>query len=837
MKSYDVPSEYLLAWRTQALDSRTDCEDYMRQLFGGPRPQRNFGATLTVCLLLSFGLGTAALLYTALDRILLHPLSVSHPETLVRIAERHPPVTSWQWFPYSSFEPVRQMHSFEAVAAEGNFDTILTVKGAAQPVVGDMVSGGYFSLLGASAELGRTLLPADERGGAGSVPVVLSHRLWVQEFGGSPSAVGSTISLQGQKFTVAGVLPAKFFGTTLDSSPDLWVPLAAQSLLSNKPLSDPRSDRFFSLLGRLRSGVTVGQAQAEFAGVFRGLMKSGDDFDPKAQGIIVPISQGTFALRDQFGHALTLLLWGLGTLLLMVCANVAGLLLARGARSERDTAVRLALGASRGLLVRRVLLGSAALGLAGACGGLLVANLCAPLLAGLLPAGRTPLPISLVPNATIDLMTVGLALSVSLLFGGVPAWITTRVSPQRALRSGTATRRSGPLSRALITFQTSAALILLLGTGLLLHTFYVLRHTSPGFEVEHLITFTLDPGMQGGSMKLPPSFAGDLQRRIQALPGVRSASLAGAGLMQRIGLKTSVALPGQKVPEGAFLNSSLNNVSQTFFDTMQIPILSGRSFSSGDAGRSGLAPTVINESFARMLFPHQDPVGRTFGMGSTGTILKASNVVIGIAGDSKYRSLREALLPIYYVPLQHQEEWDSQFNLFVRTQGPPASIVSAAKNVLKGMDPGLPFSRIATMQEQISESLWQERLLAVLAIVFSVLSVLITATGLYGLLSYDTGQRTREFGIRNAVGAQRTDVAFLVIGDLFRILIPGLAIGLMAALLLSRFIASALYGIAPADPLSISGALILVLLVSLMAAWEPVRRAMNVDPAIVLREE
>lgn len=809
----------------------------MRKLFHMRRTQRDFGVAITIWLLLSFGLGAATLLYTALDRLLLHPLDVSHPETLVRMAEKRPPVMSWEWFPYTTYEAVRQMHAFEAVAVEGEVDAIASTSAWSEPAVAHMVSGNYFSMLGAAAEHGRTLGQGDEQEGAGSIPVVLSHRFWVREFGTSPSVIGSMLSLQGQPFTVVGVMPQRFFGTTLDSSPDLWLPLSAQPLLSQKRLNDPEPDRHFTILARLRSGTTLAQAQAEFTGVYRSIQRSEHDADPKEVGVIAPIEQGTFALRDQFGHALTLLLWGLAMLQLMVCANVAGLLLAKAIRNERDTAVRMALGASRGRVIRRALVETMILGLAGACGGLLVAYLCAPLLMGLFPAGRTPLPISLIPDWKIDLLAIGLSVVISLLFGVLPAWIASRVSPQQALRSGTATRRSGFLSRGLLTFQTGATLILLVGTGLLIHTFYVLRNTSPGFDVEHLTAFALNPGMKGPSANVSPTFPAELQRRIQMLPGVRSASLASAPLMHRIGMKTSVGLPGQKIPSEAFLNTTLDSVSNSFFDTLGIPTLSGRSFTTADSLRTSPVPTIINEAFARVIFPNQNPLGKTFGTGAPGKIAAATNVVVGVAGDSKYRSLREALLPIYYTPIEQRGDGNSEFYLYVRTQGATGSIINAARKVLFSLDAELPFSAVTTMREQLSESLWQERLLAVLGGIFSVISVLMAGTGLYGLLAYDASQRTREFGIRSAVGAQKKDVAALLLKELARIVVPGLVIGLFACLLLTRIITSALYGIKPFDPLTLASALVTVAAIGIIAAWQPMRRAMNVDPAIVLREE
>jgi predicted permease len=521
----------------------------------------------------------------------------------------------------------------------------------------------------------------------------------------------------------------------------------------------------------------------------------------------------------------------------MICANVAGLLLARQTRRERDIAVRMALGAGRSRLVFHAFGESITLGLAGACGGIAVAYVCAPLLMSLLPAGRAPLPVSLVSDWKIDIMAIALAVVISLIFGVLPAWSASRVSPQRALRSGTATRRAGFLSRWLLIFQTGAALVLLTATGLLIRTFYVLSHTNPGFDVEHLITFTLNPELKGRSPQVSAMFPMELQQRIQALPGVRNASLANAALMRRLGIKTSIALPGQKIPLTSFLNTSLDNVSSTFFDTMGIPILSGRSFSPADATHSGPVPTVINEAFARLIFPNVNPLGRTFGFGGPGDVATATNIVVGVAGDSKYRSLREDLLPIFYAPIEQRFDWGSQFYLYVRTQGPPASIIQSARKVLSDLDAQLSFSDITTMQEQVNASLWQERLLAVLAGIFSVISILMAAVGLYGLFSYDISQRTREFGIRNAVGAQKRDIAVLLFKDLARIVVPGIVLGFAANFLLARIITSALYGIRPYDPISLFGALLTIAAIGLIAVWQPVQRAMKVEPAVILREE
>lgn len=807
----------------------------------GPSRRGDFGAKIAIILLLSFGLGAATLLYTALDRLVVNPLGVAHPETLVRAVKRQPPLMDWKWFPYSTFEAMRPMRSFEDIAVEGPFGATASAGGTLQSATAEMVSGGYFSLLGAKAELGRTLHRADDVGNSGTVPVVISHGLWMSSFGGSKSAIGSTLSVHRIPFTVVGVMPRWFIGTQLDSSvPDLWLPLSAEPLLSPTPLTDPGSVRkfTFSIVARLRSGVTIAQAQSEFSGVYRAIQAREGETDPGSEGLIQSAGQGAFPLHGQFDHAIVLLLWGLTALLLMMCANVAGLLLVKAAKNQRESAIRVALGAGRTRLILAALIESVSLGLAGACGGLLVARVCAPLLKSLLPPGITQLPVSLIPNLKSDAQSVLLALGVSLVFGVIPAWTASRIAPERVLRSGTATRRTGPLGRWLLILQTGASLVLLVGTGLLIHTFYALAHTNPGFDVDHLITFTVDSKQYGGSKELGLSLPGDLQRRIQALPGVRNASLTSMALMQRIGLKTSVALPGRKIPPEDFLNTSENDVSSSFFDTLGIPILAGRNFSDAEAARRPPAiPIVINEAFAHLLFPHENPLGKTIGQGPAGKFAKPLGIVVGVAGDSKYRSLREALLPIFYSPYATGDGQPGEFYLYVRTQGPPEAIIQAARQVLSSLAPGLPFSKVETMHAQISQSLWQERLVAVLAGVFSLFSLLMAGMGFYAVLAYDATQRKREFGIRSAVGAQRQDLVILLLTELAQIVVPGMVIGLLACSFVARLLASALYGIKPFDPVPFAGALLIVGVIGLISAWQPVRYATKVDPAIVLREE
>lgn len=430
-----------------------------------------------------------------------------------------------------------------------------------------------------------------------------------------------------------------------------------------------------------------------------------------------------------------------------------------------------------------------------------------------------------------------LALTVSVTFGAFPAFLASRVAPQQALRGGSATRRTGVLSRSLLVVQTALTLVLLVSGGLLSRTYYVLRHTDPGFDAEHIVVFSINPSLVGNSVKLSSTFGQQLLERINALPGVKSASLASFPLMKRLGAKASVSLPGEKIPSDAFLNASMDSVSSSFFETMGLPIRSGRSLSPVDGTRSDPIPTVINSAFARLLFPNQDPIGRSFGTGSPGEMASATNVVVGVVGDSKYRSLREPFLPIYYDPIEQREDWDSKSYLYVRTANNPSGVIQSAHQVLAALAPQIPFSSVDTMVAEMADSLWQERLLAVLALVFSVMSLLMVLIGLYSFVAYDTSQRNREFAIRCALGAQKADMARLLAKEVAFVLVPGMALGLTISWALSRFLVSILYGVNAFDAVSVLTSFLVISASTAVATLVPIVRTMNIEPAVVLRNE
>ena len=577
---------------------------------------RNLSATLTIVLLLSCGLAATTLLFTCINRLLLRPFQVSHPETLVRAAIKWPSVTSRVSFPYESYQSLRHMKNLSDLAAVAEFDTTITTGGSSELTAANMVSDNYFQMLGATPQLGRILGSTDNQPGSRGSTLLISHKLWMSQLGGSNSAIGSVISLEGQPFTIVGVMPRDFLGTSLDSSPDVWLPFSAQPLLSRLSLSDPTPDRFFSLIGRLQEGVSRAQAEAEFNAAYQAREQAAKETNPGV-AILEPITEAAFALHDSFRSALSLLSWGLAAFQAMICANVAGLLLAFSMRNERDTALRVALGASRLRVAGHAVIRSLILGFAGAAGGLLLAYALAPLLKRLLPVELATVPLS--PGYIVCCLAVTLAFGISLTFGAVPAWFASHVAPEHALRRGTSTKRAGYLSKSLLVLQIGLTFILLVGSGLLIRTYHVLRNTNPGFEVEHLAEFTLNARVIGASEKLPSTLPFQLQERVQNISGIRAVSLSSSAVMRRIGLKTFVALPGQRVTKQTLLNATMNQVSSSYFDTLHIPIVAGRVFTPGelrkaDSESSPGSPisVVVNQAFARRFFPDENAVGKTF---------------------------------------------------------------------------------------------------------------------------------------------------------------------------------------------------------------------------------
>lgn len=801
---------------------------------------RSPGFTAAAVGLLALGMGACSVVFSAFDALLLRPLAVRHPEQLVRMVQKIQRLGTRSDFPHEFYQALRD-HATTLSAVFGDLDwgAVMSEPQPAEEVRVALVTPEFFSVLGAQAMLGRALTADDAREDApGAPPAVLSYGFWRRRFHGDPHALGKTLTLHGHRFAIVGVMPADFNGITADTAPDVRVPERTFPLLSLRTSARPAYTSL-EIAGRLKPGVTLVQAQAECQSMYRAVATTVFGKNPEnlefelSRGMLLdPMEHGVSVLRDRFGLALELLFGCVGLLLLMVCTNVAGLLLARGAARREETAIRLAIGATRGRLVRQALAESAVLAMLGSAGGWLMAWIATPLLIHALPPIRdfrtTALTLSLnvMPDRRVVLFALAVAILTAVICGLAPALGAARADLEGILR-GARSRSAWRGRRGLIVAQAALCTFLLAGAVLLVRTFDQLRDLNPGFDRDHLVTFGLDPGLSGYTDAQANVLRLALMERVRQIPGVAAVASASMPLMRGSGMKTTVAPEGQKTSPGDLLNSSVNGVSPEYFDTLGIPIVEGRVLAETDLG---LKPkrVMVNETFAHHFFPGVDAVGRRFGYGQDVPQFE----IVGVSGDAKYRSLREPIPPTFYTL-----DVDSSFVLHVRTRMRPETVEQPVRRALAALDPALPFIEVHTMAEEVDASAAPERLTAGLASIFGGLAALLVAVGIYGLLAFTVAQRRREIGIRMALGAKPAEIGRMIGVQALALAAAGAALGLAAVVPAARWVRSLLYQVPPSDAASLALAAAFVLAVSLVAAMAPAARAATIEPAAALRDE
>jgi predicted permease len=800
------------------------------------------GFTLAVAGLLALGIGANAAIFSALNALLLRPLPVCQPQQLIRLVQTVPRLGTISSFDHAVYETLKQRAgTLSAVFGDAEWPVAMDDPQPAEQVRVHVVTPEFFDVLGVAALYGRTLTADDAKQDAGTPPAVLSYGFWQRRFAGAVQAVGRTITLRGHKFLVVGVMPRTFNGITADTAPDLRIPLRAFPLLRFEGAFRGNGIAL-EIAARLKPGVSLAQARDECYRIWRATTEDALHRVPNitpdriqselARGLQVEsLERGVSILRDRVGLALQLLAGSAALLLLLMCSNVAGLLLARSAARREEIAVRLALGATRARLVRQMLAESALLAGLGAAGGWLVAVVAMPVLVRALPPMRdratTQLALSLdvAPDTRVLLFAIGVSIATALLFGLAPALAASRVSLDSVLR-GTRSSRGGHSRAALVGFQVALCTLLLAGAGLLVRSFQLLHGMDPGFDRDHVVTFTASPGLSGYSLEQCDKLRRALLDRVRALPGVASAASASRAVMRGSGVKTTVLPEGQTITEADSLNTSLNTVSPEYFDTMGMRILAGRGFQDSDRGAKP-ARVLANQTFTQQFFPGIDPVGRLLG-----NSIQTKFEIIGVVNDAKYRSLREPMTPTYY-----NLGSDDFFVLCVRTRMRPETIIQPVRRELAALDPALPFLEIHTLAEEVDASAASERLTATLASLFGLLAAMLAAVGIYGLLSYAVAQRRREIGIRMALGARPGDIARMIGRQALAMVLVGVAPGLTAAWEAAPAIRSLLYGVTPSDGMSLGTAAAFVLLVSALATAIPTGRAARVEPASALRDE
>jgi predicted permease len=820
------------------------------------------GFAMVVVLTLALGIGANTAIFTLVNAVLLQTIPVRHPEELMVLrwsAHKSPESTGMSSFgdctmhrsagdesgcsmPYPVYRALAESRDVfaDVTAFAGTTEVNLAGNGQASIALGEIVSGTYFDTLSVPAALGRTLGIADEQKGASAV-AVLDYRYWQKMFGGASGVLGRTIRLNNVAFTIVGVADRGFTRLTPGKSADVYVSVSQAKALGLRwgASEDPES-WWVTVVARLKSGVKRTEAEAAANVAFRNATmhaakpawKAADD--PRLT--LVPAQDGLSGFRRGLGEPLRLLMAAVGIVLLIACANVAGLLLARSTSRERELAVRLALGASRRRVMQQMLTESILLSLAGAALGTLLAYTCANALAAFASTNwHGQLHIDVSPDLRVLLFTMVIALATGIGFGLAPAIRGSRTRSAAEMSRGTteaallntpAGRRRASLGSTLVVLQVALSIVMLTGAGLLLRTLGKLRGVDAGFDTRNVLLLWINPALAGYDKTHVQGFYENLQQRLSSLPGVVAVSYSSTALLDG-GLWTEdVKVEGQTSKQS--VDSQMLRVGPHYFETMRLPLLRGRPLNLADI-RGGPPAAIVNEAFVRKFLEGRDPIGLHFGSDEKDA---PQWTIVGVARDAKYASLEDEDAPTAYVPL---DTGGATFEL--RTALAPAGLIPAVRKAVQDVDDNVPVIQVRTQSESIDRLLFSQRLMARLLGGFAALGLGLACIGLYGLLSYEVARRTREIGVRTALGAQRSHVLALFLGRGLIVVLLGSAAGVGAAAGVTRLLASLLYGVRTFDPLTFLGAAVLFSVVGLLACFLPVLRAMRVDPAVALRCE
>ncbi|HKF47109.1 MAG TPA: ABC transporter permease [Terracidiphilus sp.] len=859
------------------------------------------GFAVVAILTLALGIGANTAIFSAIDAVLFRPLPVADQQHLVIFSwsARHDP-KSWGQSDYGdcgeayhcsvSAPFFRTLHgqnnAFSGVAAfAGPLEVDFSGNGPASIARGEYVSGDYFSILGLKTYLGRALGPADDMPAAPPA-IVLNYAYWQRAFGSDRSAVGRTVRLNGIETLIVGVAEPGFNHLTPGKSQDFFMPLSLSTRVRSEwwgtkdRLNDP-STFWVIIVARLKPGVSILQAQSAAMSLFRSQVVGNSLFaESDAPAVtLVPIRQALSGESGNIAPMLSVIMAAVGFVLLIACANVAGLILARSAKRQKEMAMRQALGAGRARIVRQLLTESVLLSAAGGALGIVFAYLGVGAMTKLVESGfGEPFSFVIAPDARVLAFTVAITLGTGILSGLVPTLRGSRSDLTGELRENASSVPGGAhtgqrirFGDALVVVQVALSIVVLVGAGLLVRTLMNIEAVNPGFDTQNLLLFGVNPTMAGYKDEQMMQLYGQLQQRFAALPGVVAATYSDEPLLSGGYSGNEVHLDG--TPPKSNVNTDVLTVGPDYFSTMRIPLLAGRAFNSADfssteqtdaimkaadealaksagspsprsssslamppsAGTAAPIPVIINETFARRFFPKQNPVGLHMGHGEADDPHFAPRPgyrIVGIASDTKYRDLKRAIRPNFYSPLVGSHAYFA-----LRVAGDPALLVSSVRNLVANADSRLPVFDVYTQTEHIAQTHFQERLLSRLSSFFAVLATVLACIGLYGLLSYEVAMRTRELGIRMALGAQKRHLVKLVLRQGILLSLGGVILGMGGAFAVTRFMAKMLYNVRPSDPGTFATVSGLLLVVALAACGVPALRALRVNPLVALRSE
>lgn len=807
--------------------------------FGLRRLLKSPGFTLVAVASLALGIGANTAIFSLVNTVLLRRLPVADSGRLVSLSVSGKDDTMLA-FSYPSYTDFRDRNEvLSGVFAERMAPMSLSRDGSNERIWGYLVTGNYFDVLGVKAARGRTLTPEDDRARLASPVAVVSYGCWKRRFASDPGIVGRDINVNDHTFKVVGVLPEGFSGIEVIYTPEVFMPMTMQEWveLGNAWL-DRRTTQNIFAVGRLKDGVNEAQAEASLNVLAQQLGKEYPDTNEGQKITLIPPGFIVPQLRGAFVSFTAVLMVAVGLVLLIACVNLANLLLARAAARRKEIAICIAMGASRWRLVRQLLTESVLLSLAGGAAGLLLAVWLLDLIAAYRPPIDVPVWVDLSVDWRVMSFALAASLATSLLFGLVPALQATRTDLVPALKDGAAHagRRRTRLRSSLVVAQVMLSLVLLVAAGLVVRALRQLQTMNPGFDVENGLIMSFDLGLQGYDEARGREFERQLIERVKALPGVRAASLTDLFPLSLNDSNSDFYVEGQPAVRGANAPLAMRaSVGQDYFKAMNIPLLAGRSFEERDEENAPRV-VVINETVARRFFPGENPAAEAVGKrlslkGSEGPWIE----IVGVAKAGKYWTIGEAPQFFIYSPIR--QSYSSSVTLMARTEGDPRTLVSAIRGEARKLDANLPLFDVKTMNEHLGVSLFPARVAAALLGGFGLLALLLAAMGIYGVVSYSAAQRTREIGIRLALGAQGKDVLRLVAGRGMMLVAVGLSLGLIVALVLTRFMESVLYGVSATDPLTFALVVALLALVALVACLVPARRATKVDPMVALRYE
>jgi predicted permease len=805
---------------------------------------------------LALGIGANTAIFTLINQLILQPLPVKDPEQLVMLAGRGKHYGGNNGRDRISYPMYREIRDSNQVFS-GMFCTYpwivsASFQGRTELIGADFVSGNYFPVLGIGAAIGRVFTASDDLIQGGHPLAVLSYGYWRARFGADRGIVGKQIVINGRALTIIGVSPTGFDGVEPGRAPQIRIPMTMKDDLPRGDFARLNNDRFrwVEVFGRLKPGITMEKAQAGLQPLFHQILNREVTEKPFAkaspivkQGFlrmwmeVMPGSKGRSDLRRTYAKPLFALMGIVGLVLLIACSNLANLLIARASARQKEIAVRLALGAGRGRLVRQLLVESLVLAAIGGSLGVGLAVLVDQALIGFLPSGHTPLSLTATPDWTVLCFTFAISLVAGAVFGLVPALQSTRPKLANTLKDqagavihgGTAGLRKG-----LVAAQVSLSLLLLVGAGLFLQSLRNLKTLNPGFEVKNLVAFDVDPTLSRYDPKWTADYYRRLRERLSALPGVESHTVAEVALLENDEWDNWVTIEGYSTKPDERPDPHMQYCSPGFFKTLKIPVLLGRDFNDRDAGG---APKVgiVNQKFVKRYFGEANPLGRHIGFGiDPGT--KTDIEIVGVAGDTKYESMRDEIPYELYIPDTQKGFADGE-TVYVRTRGDPTRLFHTLHAAAVGVDASVPVHDMRTLDGQMEISLLTERLLATLSSVFGCLATLLAALGLYGVMAFMVARRTREIGIRMALGAGKGSVMWMVLGETLTLAAIGVAIGLAGAYAVTRLIQAQLFGVEPTDLLTLAAASLGIAAVTALAGYLPARRATAIDPMRALRWE